>query len=122
MKVEIEYEEIERLRFNVAESLRINKELADKLKSLNEDELKSQAEGLALELAKEYLVATFKSLGFADTTTRDIKFYEVGYYRKWLGNQWHDSENLKSIVSIHISNEYKAIFTKMWAEVNGEQK
>lgn len=117
MKIEIEFDEVDKLKKRVEFLEFQNREKDIFIKSLDEDELKNKAAILAVNIARKYFLAVFKKLGFPDTHINSIDFQRPDYYKKWLGVEWHSADDLEVDLSVTISNSFKSIILRMWSKI-----
>jgi hypothetical protein len=118
MKVEIELQELQKLKTNILILEEDKEKLQRKIKELNEDELIRKAVDLSWRLFANYQNAVFEKLGFEQKeiitieTTADLK--------KELGVSWWNSERLKFNLGAIVTNEYRKAFLKIGVIIKEE--
>lgn len=112
MKIEIEYEEVEHLRNQVIELSKQKKALEEKIKSLNEEELKSQAITLANTMFLGAMQCVFEKLGFEDTNM-DYYHADFGQLQHWLGKFWYQSDRICVELGANITTMFRGAYLKI---------
>lgn len=111
MKIEIEFEEVERLKRSIEVLQREKGELETKLKSLNESELKKQATSLAMKIFHDVMNRVFEKLGFEGRMNpNEINFSNLEHY---LGKSWYTSERLHIELGATITDQFRCAFLSM---------
>ena len=111
MKIEIELEAVESLKREISMLQTDKRELEEKLKSLDESELKKQANDLARKIFCDVMHRVFDELGFEDRIWQnDVNFGNLQHY---LGNSWTSSERLNIELGATITNQFKGAFLRM---------
>lgn len=114
MKIEIEFEEVQRLKLeNQSQYIKIQ-ELGEQLNSLNPTQLKSDAVGLAMDLFESYISSTFEKLGFE----KPEGFYdrnvvaECGLQR--LGKtSMFQSDKVQFTIEAKIANDFRRAYLRI---------
>ena len=108
MKIEIELSELESLRKDLLNQKEINIKLENKLKELDESELKQSAVKLAYHLTDCYLKAIFTKLGFDDSRSGLVVNSNLEHY---IGKRWyHKLDEIKVEVGVNILNNFRRAF------------
>jgi hypothetical protein len=107
MKIEIEYEDIEKLKKQLVFSQNEVAELKAKMSLLSEDKLKQDAVNLSERLLNDYLATIFDKLGLT-TNNRPVNF-ECGLKAE-LGSSWWQSERLSVTIGATVTSEFKRAF------------
>ena len=114
MKIEIEFEEVERLRSqNTALEDKVS-ELKNKIQELNPEFLEERAIDLANQMFEEMTTAVFEKLGFDKkvmTFQKSIEFDRAILYKT--GNKWWANKELHVNVGANISKEYRRAFIRI---------
>ncbi len=113
MKIEIEYEEVERLKKEIAELTTEVNELKNKLSLVDEENVKDRAITIARDYSNKYLKGIFKKLGF----NTDDKFYtpiESGFISGHIFSEnWWDNNDITIEPSAQILGEFKTAYLKI---------
>ncbi len=109
MKIEIEYEEVERLKTKISDLEKDRDELSKKLQSLDEVTLRNNAVSLAEKMFRSVFSTVCEKLGFPCSNIRwsDMSFHELEH---WLGKNWWESEKLTVDVGATITTHFKNAF------------
>lgn len=108
MKIEIEYEEIERLKAEIfRQKLEISR-LEKSLSFLNEKDLKDRAEMVAHSEANKYISAVFKKLGFNQLEPVDIIRFD--FMQRFNKRDWYESDDITIEVGAHIVGQMRNAF------------
>lgn len=114
MKIEIEFEEVERLRSqNTALEDKIA-ELKNKIQELKPDFLEERAIDLANQMFEEMTTAVFEKLGFDKkvmTFQKSIEFDCAILYKT--GNRWWKHKDIQVNIGANISKEYRRAFIQI---------
>ncbi|MFH2144235.1 MAG: hypothetical protein ABIJ97_17545 [Bacteroidota bacterium] len=114
MKIEIEIEEIEKLKRTINELYAKNSALEGKIEQLKPVELKQKAVMLALNLTGTYLNATFKALGFNEKIdSLDYVFQLNENFNDLLDARVWEFPALDVKLNIHITEAMKNAFIKI---------
>ena len=112
MKIEIEFEEVEKLKLRISELLTENNRLVDKIKSLDENNITHKA----LDNANK---ALFNSLQFIFTELGVPLDEHIHYYNSMFnlvqlhdrfGEDWYKCEDLKLLYTVKTSNLFECAF------------
>ena len=118
MKIEIEFEAVESLKREISMLQKDKIELEEKLKSLDESELKKQANDLARKIFGDVMNRIFEELGFEDKTwLNDVDFGNLQHY---LGANWWNSERLNIELGVTIINQFKGAFLRMGIKMEND--
>jgi hypothetical protein len=104
MKIEIELEEVERLREQLKRNEIHIKELEEFIDKMDEKALYERAVKTSFRLFNDYMVCIFKHLGF------DWADVQMDNVRHWLGEHWWDSERLYVEIGANISNKFNRAY------------
>jgi hypothetical protein len=110
MKIEIELEEVERLKHRLHTTQEELKELKFKLKSLSEDELKKQAVRLSYRLFQDYMKATFERLGLGEWEGTLVINNNLEH---WIGKEWWTSERVSFEIGAEVTTKIKRAFLRI---------
>lgn len=115
MKIEIEFQEVERLRDEVRTQAGTIIQLKEELKSLDKKEIENKAVYLSMELFVEYMNLTFEKLGFkGDSMGFDKAVIFPENVNHWLGKQWYKKrDEIKVTLNAFITEEYRKAFLNM---------
>jgi hypothetical protein len=108
MKTEIELQDLENLREHLRSSLESNKELQEKLDSLDEADLKKRAVDLSWRLFHSYLGCMFKSLGFV--TRGETPIICHANLERELGKKWYDSDRITFDIGATVTTKFRQAF------------
>lgn len=111
MKIEIELQEVERLRTQVLEQDAEIQELREKLSEINEGELKQRAIKLSKRLLDGYLATVFEKLGFDIKSDGNVIYDD--YLEHYLGREWWKSDRIKVGVGANICHEFRRAYLKI---------
>jgi hypothetical protein len=111
MKIEIDLEEVESLRKKIQNLQEESESLQKKLNELSEDQLIKKATDLAYRIFQDYMYAVFKHLGFEHTNENPVRI--DNNFRKQLGKHWFESERIKVVLGVNITNKFKEAFMIM---------
>lgn len=117
MKIEIEFEEVEALRKQIATKDEQIEKLTNYLQSLDSDTLKKQAVDLSKIMFHDYMESVFRHLGFKDNgkqlrSKRDSIVFEDNI-EHWLGKSWYDSDRLTVNLGANISKHWRRAFLRL---------
>lgn len=112
MKIEIELEDVEQLKWEIAHQKEEIAKLKEELKNLDKKELHKQAVTLSKILFNDYMTAVFSKLGFHEGWQRDSVNFENNL-EHWLGKDWWHSDRLTIGLRASISKEWKRAFLDM---------
>lgn len=120
MKVEIELEELTAIK-KERDYLKVtNKELEEKIESLNERKIIKDAIELSIKLLDVYIEKIFSELGFdtnyygsVEFTPRDIYLWNTG---------WWNKEDVTVKLSAHITDEMRRAFLKIGIIASDDNK
>lgn len=106
MKIEIEFEEVEKLKNEIINQQKYVKVLQEELAKLDPEKLREDAESLAYRMFDSYMTAVFEKLGFKNAWPQRSVHFEINIQQE-LGKAWYNSERLKVNISAHVSNEFR---------------
>ena len=119
MKIEIDFEDVERLKRDIKFKNEEIEKLKAELKSLDKDKLYQDAYDMAEILASKYIHLILISIGFKDSqdyahfTSNSIRF-DRKFLVYNLGKNWYDmKEKLNIEVGATITNTFKKAFVKI---------
>lgn len=118
MKIEIEYEEIERMKANI---LRLETKVVNleaNLKSFDPKALDAAAVDLAWVLFNSYMGAVFSKLGF-DSWEPIRKYNSLEH---WLGKKWYNSDRLTIELEAHITTKFRNAFLRLGVMTKSEEE
>jgi len=118
MKIEIELEEIESLRKQIADLTRSKEFTEKRLYEARIEEMENKAIKLSRKLFNKYMQATFKALGFDDNSFGDVVDFDLGYNQD---KKWFEQDitvTLSASVSEHFRRAYMTIglLNKGWSK------
>lgn len=116
MKIEIELSEVEALKQQIHRLSKREKELEEKLKSLDEPELVKKAVELSKELLDKYMQCIFKKLGF-DNDNESWGRNAVSFsdnLEHWIGHDWYDRpEKIEVTLGANITQKWANAFLQI---------
>lgn len=108
MKIEIELEEVERLRSQLQQrEIEVN-ELKEKIKELSEPELNQKAVKLSYRLFDNYMATVFKHLGFEEWSRNSVIIKDD--LEHWIGKEWWNSDKITFEVGANVTTKFKTAF------------
>jgi len=108
MKIEIEFEEVDRMKREIAELKARNLELHSQLSELDKDKLEEKAVILSMKMFENVMGRVFEELGFKDRTcVDDINFIKL---KRNLGSNWWESLKLEVKIGASITNKFRVAF------------
>lgn len=111
MKVEVELQELEKLRTQITKLSRENDALHNKLKELSELQLREAAVELSYNLFDSYMESVFKNLGFEKWIRQSVQIDKSLIAN--LGKNWFQHENIEFKINARICKDFKAAFLSM---------
>lgn len=110
MKIEIEYDEVARIRKYNEDLLKENERLQKELKSLKKDELRKSAMMFAVKMFEDYQNKVFKELGFEQSGFQNIEIDSL-LLRKHFDKEI--CEPIKFTIGASVTNHYKKAFMRL---------
>jgi len=108
MKIEIELEEVERLKSQLQQREKEVNELEKKLKEFSEPELKQKAVRLSYRLFDSYMATVFKHLGFDEWEKNRVVFMDN--LEHWIGKDWWNSDRISVELGANVTTKFKKAF------------
>lgn len=103
-KIEIELAEIEKLKCTIERLEEKIQDRENKLKELNEEELKKRAINLGYFLFHSYMASVFKNLGFDQWNKDSVKMPDIDH---WLGKRWYNSDRIEMDICVNVSTKFR---------------
>jgi len=119
MKIEIEFEEVEALKKELARKEKLIKELEEELSKLDTKSLKEHAITLSKVLFDNYMNCVFLKLGFEDKWHNGAVIFNDNL-EHWLGESWWSSKRLDIRIEASISNQFHRAFLKLGIKPKSE--
>ena len=115
MKIEIEFEEVERLKYKINSLTKDNSELEERLKSVSEVELHNEAVQIAQKMFTLIIEKVYIELGFTYDQYSTKSFAEMEH---WLGEKWWESTQLSVELGAYITKDFKGAFLALGIKPN----
>jgi hypothetical protein len=107
MKIEIELQEVEKLKQTI-KVLEEKLTIAEiKLEAFDEKQIDYKIKETAYNLFNNYMGLVFRELGFGKWNSRYVDFNDD--VEHWLGKRWYDTDKVSVEVRAVVSNKFKAM-------------
>jgi len=120
MKIEIDLEEVERLREGIKMRDLHVKSLEARIEQLNKQELERKAFELAKKIFQKFMNKVFTSLGFEDrgaSWERCVEFPDDGMFN--INKHWFEEHQKINVhIGANISDNYRTAFMRLGIDTN----
>lgn len=112
MKIEIELEEVERLRRELRETKDQLRQAEEQLKAISPETMTRKAKSISIRLFEEYMEAAFAKLGFGPWQGQAVHF-EYFIEQKLKNDPWWKSDQVKMNISAFVTDEFRDAFLRI---------
>ena len=110
MKIEIEFEEVEKIRRYNKQMEEKLEELGEKLRSLEEPKIKERIVNGSKVLFRAYFEKVASELGMDPAAWESVRFDGLEH---WVGAEWWKSDLIQVTLSANITSEWRSIFLSL---------
>ncbi len=111
MKIQIELEEVEKLKAELQATKEKLQEAKEKLSEISEETLKQKAVNLSWRLFDNYMSAVFIHLGFNEPWNKQT--VRADNLEHWVGKEWWKSGKIEIEVCANVTTKFREAFLRI---------